>query len=192
MTHSFGLPANISISFRKLLWFCAVRNEIPPFPAGKEIVSGIQTLTKGSHKGSLQAHMEPCTASQQCVSHMFPVQPVFTNIVLLSLLTYVAFWQGVVENIFRARCSFTSITVSQSVTDSIMFPTQNEVGKILKTRLNFRDGSKSFYEYSFIQMFKHHLFCHMYLSVYANFTIFVRNKMADHLIFLLAIICPEF
>lgn len=70
MTHSFGLPANISISFRKLLWFCVVRNEIPPFPAGKEIVSGIQTLTKGSHKGSLQAHMEPCTASQQCVSHV--------------------------------------------------------------------------------------------------------------------------
>lgn len=73
-----------------------------------------------------------------------------------------------------------------------MFPTQNEVGKILKTRLNFRDGSKSFYEYSFIQMFKHNLFCHMCLSVYANFTIFVRNKMADHLIFLLAIICLEF
>lgn len=61
-----------------------------------------------------------------------------------------------------------------------MFPTQNKVGKILKTRLNFRDGSKSLYEYSFIQMFKHNLFSHMYLSVYANFTIFVRDKMADH------------
>lgn len=79
VTHSFGLPANISISFRKVPWVCAVRHEIPPFPAGKEIVSGIQRLTQVSHKGSLQAHMEPCTASQQCVSLTFPVQPVFTN-----------------------------------------------------------------------------------------------------------------
>lgn len=54
------------------------------------------------------------------------------------------FGREVVENIFEARSSFMSITVSQPVTNSIRFPTQNKVGEILKTRLNFRDGSKAF------------------------------------------------
>jgi len=35
-SHSFGLPINISISFRKLPWICTVENEIFPFPTGKK------------------------------------------------------------------------------------------------------------------------------------------------------------
>lgn len=72
--------------------------------------------------------------------------------------------------------SSTSITVSQPVTDSFLHSTRQE--RFYKTRLNCRNWSKN-YEYSFIQMSKHHLFCQMHLSVYANFTIFARNKMAD-------------
>lgn len=78
MTHSSGLPANISISCRKLPWVCAVRNEIPSLPAGKGN-SGIQRLSKVRHKGSLQAHTEPWMALQPHVSHTWPVEPVGTN-----------------------------------------------------------------------------------------------------------------
>lgn len=87
---SSGLPAHISISFRKLPWFV----QWIKFPSSQQEkkVCGIQRLTKVSHKGIKQAYTEPYVATLQCVSLTLCEQPIFASTAWLTFHAYMSYF----------------------------------------------------------------------------------------------------